>query len=98
MHIPVKVRLKSLLVCLVTAGVLAGCNLGAYGDAGAVVTGDEGTAARVRMLGDHGSGEKHRHDFPGVNSRLVSLISLSRSCRKMHAIAATSHLGFKKTN
>merc|ERR1712176_294805 len=33
-----------------------------------------------------------------VNVRLVSCISRSRSCRRMHATAATSHRGFKNTN
>ena len=47
-----------------------GKNLGAYGDAGAVVTDDEDLATAVRKLGDHGSNVKYRHDFVGANSRL----------------------------
>ncbi|MGX1163224.1 dTDP-4-amino-4,6-dideoxygalactose transaminase [Arthrobacter sp. SLBN-100] len=47
-----------------------GKNLGAAGDAGAVLTDDPRVAARVRMLGAHGSSEKYRHDAIGINSRL----------------------------
>lgn len=50
-----------------------GKNLGAYGDAGAVATGDADLAAKVRMLGDHGSRRKYEHEFAGINSRLDGL-------------------------
>lgn len=45
-------------------------NLGACGDGGAVVTGDEALALRLRMLRDHGSPRKYEHDCLGFNSRL----------------------------
>ena len=48
-------------------------NLGAYGDAGAVVTDSEETAARARMLRDHGRTDKYLHEYIGVNSRLDTL-------------------------
>ena len=48
-------------------------NLGAYGDAGAVVTGDEELASTVRMLRDHGRTDKYLHEYVGVNSRLDTL-------------------------
>lgn len=47
-----------------------GKNLGAAGDAGAVVTDDVGLADRVRVLGEHGSPRKYRHTTVGMNSRL----------------------------
>lgn len=50
-----------------------GKNLGALGDAGAVVTDDPELAARVRMLGNYGSARKYVHELPGVNSRLDEL-------------------------
>lgn len=47
-----------------------GKNLGAAGDAGAVLTDDDELAAMVRAFGNHGSEEKYRHDVIGMNSRL----------------------------
>jgi len=63
------------------ATALAGCfsfypgkNLGACGDAGAVVTSSPEVAARVRQARDHGrSGEKYKHDVVGRNSRMDGL-------------------------
>lgn len=48
-------------------------NLGAYGDAGAVVTNNEEIATRARMLRDHGRTDKYLHEYIGVNSRLDTL-------------------------
>lgn len=48
-------------------------NLGAYGDAGAVVTNDEKCRLTVRKLRDHGGIEKYQHDLVGYNSRLDTL-------------------------
>ena len=50
-----------------------GKNLGAYGDAGAVVTDDKELADVVRALANHGGVAKYRHDLPGFNSRLDGL-------------------------
>jgi dTDP-4-amino-4,6-dideoxygalactose transaminase len=50
-----------------------GKNLGAYGDAGAVVTEDPDIAAAVRAMGNHGGTAKYRHDVLGFNSRLDGL-------------------------
>lgn len=50
-----------------------GKNLGAFGDAGAVVTNDEKIAKYVRMARNHGRIEKYEHEFEGVNSRLDTL-------------------------
>jgi dTDP-4-amino-4,6-dideoxygalactose transaminase len=48
-------------------------NLGAFGDAGAVVTRDAGIAGRVRVLGNYGSAKKYYNEAAGHNSRLDSL-------------------------
>jgi dTDP-4-amino-4,6-dideoxygalactose transaminase len=47
-----------------------GKNLGAAGDAGAVLTDDPTVAEFVRNVGAHGSSMKYVHDRAGVNSRL----------------------------
>ena len=62
-----------------TFGVAAGFsfypgkNLGALGDAGAVVTNDEALAQKVRALGNYGSDYKYHHIYKGNNSRLDEL-------------------------
>jgi dTDP-4-amino-4,6-dideoxygalactose transaminase len=50
-------------------------NLGAFGDAGGVVTNDARLADRVRSLADHGRSRasRHLHLFRGRNSRLDAL-------------------------
>jgi dTDP-4-amino-4,6-dideoxygalactose transaminase len=50
-----------------------GKNLGAYGDAGAVVTDDERAASHIRLLVDHGRSEKFDHTIEGYNHRLDAL-------------------------
>ncbi len=50
-----------------------GKNLGAAGDAGAVLTGDPELARRVRLLSAHGSEQKYVHETLGFNSRMDAL-------------------------
>lgn len=50
-----------------------GKNLGALGDAGAIVTNDEKLAKMVRALGNYGSDYKYHHIYKGNNSRLDEL-------------------------
>lgn len=45
-------------------------NLGAFGDAGAVVTDDEAFADKLRMMRNYGSRKKYHNEIEGVNSRL----------------------------
>ncbi len=47
-----------------------GKNLGAYGEAGAVVTNDDGIAERIRMFRDHGQQKKYHHAMVGWNARM----------------------------
>jgi dTDP-4-amino-4,6-dideoxygalactose transaminase len=64
-----------------------GKNLGAYGDAGAVLTASAELAARLRTFRNHGSPRKYEHDVMGVNSRLDSLqaVVLSAKLRRLAA-------------
>ncbi len=47
-----------------------GKNLGAYGDAGAIITNDDNLANKIRMYANHGALTKHNHLIEGINSRL----------------------------
>ena len=48
-------------------------NLGAFGDAGAIVTDDADLADQLRMLRNYGSKVKYHNELCGVNSRLDEL-------------------------
>lgn len=48
-------------------------NLGAYGDAGAIFTNNDDLAAKLRMIANHGQGQRYHHEMIGCNSRLDSI-------------------------
>jgi dTDP-4-amino-4,6-dideoxygalactose transaminase len=58
-----------------------GKNLGAYGDAGAVVTSSAEVAAKVRALRNYGSEVKYHHPETGFNSRLDSFQAVVLSAK-----------------
>lgn len=62
-----------------------GKNLGAYGDAGAALTGSADIAAQMRLLRNHGSRFKYEHEVIGFNSRLDTLqaVVLSAKLRRL---------------
>lgn len=45
-------------------------NLGCYGDGGAICTNDDGLAAKLRMIANHGQNKRYYHEVVGCNSRL----------------------------
>lgn len=47
-----------------------GKNLGAYGEAGAVLTNDDEICRRIRAIREHGQGRKYHHDVVGHNYRM----------------------------
>jgi dTDP-4-amino-4,6-dideoxygalactose transaminase len=61
-----------------------GKNLGAYGDAGAVVTSDEKLAQTLRMTANHGRCSKYDHEFEGVNSRMDGIQAAILSVKLKH--------------
>jgi dTDP-4-amino-4,6-dideoxygalactose transaminase len=62
-----------------------GKNLGAYGDAGAVLTSSDELNTKIRLLRDHGSPRKYEHTAIGFNSRLDTLqaVVLSAKLRRL---------------
>lgn len=80
-----------------------GKNLGAYGEAGAVITDNQQIADRIKMLRDHGQSQKYYHDGIGWNARMdgfqgavlkVKLPHLPKwnDLRRSHAAAYTKGL------
>jgi len=50
-----------------------GKNLGAYGDAGCIMTNDDALAEKCRMYANHGALKKPDHRIEGINSRLDTI-------------------------
>ncbi|MDW3650919.1 MAG: DegT/DnrJ/EryC1/StrS family aminotransferase [Bacteroidia bacterium] len=48
-------------------------NLGAYGDGGAIFSGNDELAKKIQMICNHGSTKRYYHDSIGVNSRLDAI-------------------------
>lgn len=61
------------LADIATFSFFPGKNLGAYGDAGALVSRNKELIDRARLFANHGRVEKYEHLFEGINSRLDSL-------------------------
>ena len=50
-----------------------GKNLGAYGDAGCLITNADDLAMKVKRFANHGALKKHHHEVEGMNSRMDSI-------------------------
>lgn len=61
-----------------------GKNLGAYGDAGAVVSKHKELIDKVRQIANHGRLDKYEHMFEGMNSRLDGLHAAILSVKLNH--------------
>jgi dTDP-4-amino-4,6-dideoxygalactose transaminase len=48
-------------------------NLGAYGDAGAIMTNNDELARKIQMIANHGQSKRYYHDIVGCNSRLDTI-------------------------
>lgn len=61
-----------------------GKNLGAYGEAGAVVTNNDKAAETMRMFRDHGQPKKYFHDMIGGNCRMDGMQAAVLSVKLRH--------------
>lgn len=66
-------------------------NLGALGDAGAVVTDDSALADRLRHTRNYGSKQKYVNDYVGVNSRLDEMQAALLRVKLGHLDRMTRH-------
>jgi dTDP-4-amino-4,6-dideoxygalactose transaminase len=66
-------------------------NLGAVGDAGAVVTDNDELADRLRHLRNYGSKQKYVNRYAGINSRLDELQAALLRVKLKHLDAMTQH-------
>jgi dTDP-4-amino-4,6-dideoxygalactose transaminase len=66
-------------------------NLGAIGDAGAVVTDDDALADRLRHLRNYGSKQKYINRYIGVNSRLDEMQAALLRVKLQHLDEVTAH-------
>ncbi len=66
-------------------------NLGAIGDAGAIVTNDEALADRLRHTRNYGSKQKYVNRYVGVNSRLDELQAALLRVKLRYLDAMTTH-------
>ena len=67
-----------------------GKNLGAYGDAGCILTNDDVLADKFRMFANHGALKKHQHQIEGINSRLDGLQAAILSAKLPHILNWTA--------
>lgn len=58
---------------IATYSFYPGKNLGAYGDAGAIITNDNELAQKCKMICNHGQISKHNHQMEGRNSRMDTI-------------------------
>ena len=61
-----------------------GKNLGAYGEAGAVVTSNDDAAAKMRVFREHGQPKKYFHDMIGWNCRMDGMQAAVLSVKLKH--------------
>ena len=66
-----------------------GKNLGAYGDAGCILTNNDALAEKCKMYARHGALVKHQHQIEGINSRLDGLQAAILSAKLPHILQWT---------
>ncbi len=81
-----------------TFSFFPGKNLGAYGDAGAIITNNDELAKKMKMFANHGALVKHQHEMEGINSRLDSLQAGILTVKLNHILDWTAARIEKATN
>jgi dTDP-4-amino-4,6-dideoxygalactose transaminase len=61
-------------------------NLGAYGDAGCIITNDDALAEKCLMYARHGAIRKHQHQFEGINSRMDGIQAAILNVKLLHIL------------
>jgi dTDP-4-amino-4,6-dideoxygalactose transaminase len=80
-----------------------GKNLGAFGEAGGVVTSNEETKRKIQVLRDHGQDKKYHHSMVGWNGRMDGIqgavlkvklkgLAAGNEARRNHAKLYNSHI------
>ncbi|MBX7171836.1 MAG: DegT/DnrJ/EryC1/StrS family aminotransferase [Pyrinomonadaceae bacterium] len=59
-------------------------NLGAFGDAGAIVSNSKDVADKARLIANHGQPEKYKHNLVGRNSRMDGIQAAVLSIKLPH--------------
>jgi dTDP-4-amino-4,6-dideoxygalactose transaminase len=59
-------------------------NLGAFGDAGAIVTNDQALAEKARRLRNYGQAKRYHHQMKGMNSRLDEMQAAILRAKLLH--------------
>lgn len=68
-----------------------GKNLGAYGDAGCLITNHDDLALKTRMFARHGALKKHQHEMEGINSRLDGMQAAILNAKLPHILNWTGN-------
>jgi dTDP-4-amino-4,6-dideoxygalactose transaminase len=63
-----------------------GKNLGAYGDAGCIITNDDELARKCKLFARHGALTKHKHEIEGINSRMDGIQAAILSAKLPHIL------------
>ena len=67
-----------------------GKNLGAYGDAGCIITNDDDLPRRCKLYARHGALKKHQHEIEGINSRLDGIQAAILKAKLPHILNWTA--------
>ena len=68
-----------------------GKNLGAYGDAGCIITNNSELAEKCKMYARHGALKKHNHKIEGINSRMDGLQAAVLTAKLPHILSWTEN-------